>query len=223
MPRGLPGSSASPYRTPRTPSAPAEVDQHPDLSPGSATSTQGDEAGESGTVAITVLVGKKQGSRCTGVLARVARCASLVRLCFPGRFVCESSQLQWCICSVHSCRPTLGQTARWWLFQQRHEDWSCPADCEGAARAGVQTRRLAEAEAAAQAARAHVAALTRLNSDLNRSLAAREAGNAAVAALQVGSQSCCSARGGCHATASLCLLTGRHPHSVSRHAAPSKS
>lgn len=46
-------------------------------------------------------------------------------------------------------------------------------------------RRLAEAEAAGQGMRARVAALTRLNSDLSRGLAAREAGSGAVAALQV--------------------------------------
>ena len=45
-------------------------------------------------------------------------------------------------------------------------------------------RRLAEAEAAGQGMRARLAALTRLNSDLSRSLAGREAGSAAVAALQ---------------------------------------
>ena len=52
-------------------------------------------------------------------------------------------------------------------------------------RAAGLTRRLAEAEAAGQGMRARVAALTRLNSDLSRSLAAREAGSGAVAALQV--------------------------------------
>lgn len=41
-----------------------------------------------------------------------------------------------------------------------------------------------EAEAAGQGLRARVAALTRLNSDLSRSLASREAGSGAVAALQ---------------------------------------
>ena len=45
-------------------------------------------------------------------------------------------------------------------------------------------RRLAEAEMAGQGMRARLAALTRLNSDLCRSLAGREAGSAAVAALQ---------------------------------------
>ena len=71
-------------------------------------------------------------------------------------------------------------------------------------RAGGLARRLAEAEAAGQGMRARVAALTRLNSDLSRSLAAREAGSGAVAALQVrhsavlaAPRACARSSGGC--------------------------
>lgn len=60
--------------------------------------------------------------------------------------------------------------------------------------AGGLARRLAEAEAAGQGMRARVAALTRLNSDLSRSLAAREAGSGAVAALQVRHKAVSAAR-----------------------------